>query len=132
MYERLNLSSPALYWQSPPSVISGCPKTYSWASQVALVVKTLPANAGDIRDVGSTPESERFPGGGHGNPLQYSCLKNLMDRGAWQVTVCRVLESDMTEVTEHLLRHTLTCLSALAPGCMPTDPEATLKSVSYQ
>ena len=66
------------------------------------MVKNLPANAGDIRDVHvhSIPESERFPGGGHGNPLQYSCLENLMDRGAWQVTVCRVLELDMTEVTD--------------------------------
>ena len=48
-----------------------------WASLVALVVKNLPANAGDSRDVGSIPESGRSPGGGHGNPLQYSCLKNL-------------------------------------------------------
>ena len=47
-----------------------------WASLVALVVKNLPANAGDLRDVGSIPESGRSPGGGHGNPLQYSCLKN--------------------------------------------------------
>ena len=46
------------------------------ASQVALVVKNPPANAGDIRDVGSIPESRRPPGGGHGNPLQYSCLEN--------------------------------------------------------
>ena len=64
------------------------------------MVKNLPANAGDIRDVRSIPESERFPGGGHGNPLQYSCLENLMNRGAWQVTVCRVLELDVTEVTD--------------------------------
>ena len=47
-----------------------------WASLVVLVVKNLPANAGDSRDVGSIPESGRSPGGGHGNPLQYSCLKN--------------------------------------------------------
>ena len=50
-------------------------------SQVALVVKNLPRNAGDIRDVGSVPGSGRSPGGGHGNPLQYSCLENPMDRG---------------------------------------------------
>ena len=52
------------------------------ASQVALVVKNPPANAGDIRDSGSIPGSGRFPGEGHDNPLQYSCLENPMDRGA--------------------------------------------------
>ena len=57
------------------------------ASQVALVVKNLPANAGDIRDVDSIPGSGRSPGGGHGNPLQYCCLKNSMDREAWWATV---------------------------------------------
>ena len=46
------------------------------------MVKNLPVNAGDIRDVGSIPGSGRSPGGGHGNPLQYSCLENPMDRGA--------------------------------------------------
>ena len=54
------------------------------------MVKNLPASAGDIRDLGSIPGSGRFPGGGHGNPLQYSCLENPMDRGAWQATVHRV------------------------------------------
>ena len=66
--------------------------TYCQASQVVLVVKNLPANAGDIRDVGSTPGSGRSPGRGHGNPLQYSCLENLMDRGAWWATVHGVAE----------------------------------------
>ena len=61
------------------------------------MVKNLPANAGDIRDPGSIPGLGRSPGGGHGNPLQYSCLENPMDRGAWQATVCRVTESDRTE-----------------------------------
>ena len=56
----------------------------SWASQVALVVKNLPANAGDIRDVGSIPGLGRSLEGGHSNPLWYSCLENPMDRGAWQ------------------------------------------------
>ena len=56
-------------------------------SQVVLVVKNLPANAGDIRDMGSVPESGRSPGGGNANPLQYSCLGNPMDRGALQATV---------------------------------------------
>ena len=51
------------------------------------MVKNPPANAGDIRDMGLIPGSGRSPGEKHGNPLQYSCLKNSMDRGAWQATV---------------------------------------------
>ena len=51
------------------------------------VVKNPPANAGDIGDAGLIPGSERSPGSGNGNPLQYSCLENSMDRGAWQATV---------------------------------------------
>ena len=57
------------------------------------MVKNPPANAGDIRDMGSTPRSGRPPGGGLGNPLQYSCLENPMDRGGWQATVHRVTQS---------------------------------------
>ena len=53
------------------------------ASWVALVVKNLPANVGDIRAAGVSPGSGRSPGGGHGNSLQHSCLENPMDRGAW-------------------------------------------------
>ena len=60
---------------------------------MALLVKNPSANVGDIREVGSIPESGRSPGGGHGNPLQYSCLENPMDRGAWQDTVHEVAES---------------------------------------
>ena len=56
------------------------------ASQVTPEVKNLPANAGDTRDVGSIPGSGRSPGIGNGNPLQYSCLENSMDRGAHKVT----------------------------------------------
>ena len=56
---------------------------YAWASQVAQWIKNLPANAGDTGDLGSTPGLGRSPGGGRGNPLQYSCLENPMDRGAW-------------------------------------------------
>ena len=59
----------------------------------ANVVKNLPANAGDIRDMGSTPGLGRSPGGGSGNPLQYSCLENPTDRGAWQATVHGVAKS---------------------------------------
>ena len=57
---------------------------------MALVVKNPPANAGDIRDASLIHGSERFPGGGNGNPLQYSCLENPMDGGACQATVYRV------------------------------------------
>ena len=58
-----------------------------------LVVKNLPANAGEKKDVSSVPESARSPGGGNGTPLQDSCLKNPMNRGAWRVTIHRVAES---------------------------------------
>jgi len=70
-----------------------------WASQAAQVVKNLPANAGDIRDAGSISESRRSPGGGHGNPFQYSCLENATDRGAWQATVHGITELDTTQAT---------------------------------
>ena len=60
---------------------------------VALVVKKLPANAQHIRDVGSVPGLGRSPGGGHGNPLQYSCLENHRSRGAYWATVHRVIKS---------------------------------------
>ena len=63
------------------------------AIQVALVVKNLPAMAGDIRDIGFIPGSGRSPGGGPGNPLQYSCLDNSMDRGAWWAMVHGVTNS---------------------------------------
>ena len=65
---------------------------------MVLVVKNPTASAGDVRDVGSIPGSGRCPGGGHGDPLQYSCLENPMDRGAWWATVRRVVKVvDMTE-----------------------------------
>ena len=60
------------------------------ASQVVLVIKNLPANAGDVRDSGLIPGPGRSPGGGHGNLVQYSCLENPMDRGAWRATDLRV------------------------------------------
>ena len=63
------------------------------ASQMALVVKNPPANAGDIRDTSSIPGSGRSPGEGHGNPLWYSCLENPMDRGASWDTVHGVAKS---------------------------------------
>ena len=62
------------------------------------VLKNLPAKAGDVRDVGSIPGLGRSPGVGNGNPLQYSCLENSMDGGAWQATYnpCSHKETDMT------------------------------------
>ena len=57
------------------------------------MVKNPPANEADIRDMGLIPGSGRSPGGGHGNPFQYSCLENPMDRGAWRAIVHRVTKS---------------------------------------
>ena len=57
------------------------------------VVKNPPANARDTRDKRSIPGSRRCPGGGNVNPLQYPCLENSMDRGAWQATVCEITKS---------------------------------------
>ena len=70
-----------------------------WASQLSLVVKNLLASARDIRDTGLIPGSGRFPGDGNGNLLQYSCLENPMDTGAWWATYSPWgrKESDMTE-----------------------------------
>ena len=69
-------------------------------------IKNSPANAGDVRDVGSIPGSGRSPGGGHGNSLQYSCLENLMDRGTWRDTVHGMTESDTTEAIKLTHTHT--------------------------
>ena len=76
-----------------------------WASQVALVVKNLPANSGDIRDTGWIPWWGRSPGGGHGNPLQYSSLENPMDRVDWQATVHRVTkrQTQLKQLSTHTL-----------------------------
>ena len=65
------------------------------ASQVALVVKNLPAKAGDGRDVGLFLGWGRSPGGGHGNPFQYSCLENPVDKGTCQTMVRRVTKRRM-------------------------------------
>ena len=73
--------------------VSHIHSTPLWASQVALVVKNPHASAGDKRDMSLIPGSGRFPGEGHGSPLQYTSLENHMDRGAWWATVHRVPKS---------------------------------------
>ena len=64
-----------------------------WGFPGDTIVKNPPANAEDVRDMGSIPGLGRFPGGEQGNPLQYFCLENPMDRGAWWATVHRVVKS---------------------------------------
>ena len=64
------------------------------------MVKNPLAKTGDTRDVGSIPGSGRSPGGGDGNPFQYSCLENLMDREAWRAIVCRVADFDFAVTIE--------------------------------
>ena len=75
---------------------------------MVLVVKNPPAKAGDARDVGSIPGLGRFPGGGHGNPLQYSCLKNPRDREAWWATVHKVTKrwTRLKRLSAHARAHT--------------------------
>ena len=80
-------------WSSSPDKPSILDYMLMGATQVVLVMKNLPADAGDIRDLVSTPGSGRSPGRGNGNPLQYSYLEKPMDRGAWQATVHGVAKS---------------------------------------
>ena len=77
-------TDPVLQVNPPPS---------KRTSQVVLVVKNPLAIAGDVRELGSIPGLGRSPGRGHSSPLQYSCLENPMERGAWQATVHRVMKS---------------------------------------
>ena len=77
---------------SPPNLPPQA-SIFSIPVMVALVVKNLPTNTGDIRNMGLIPGSGRSPGGGHDNPLQYSCLENPMDRGACWVTDLGVIKS---------------------------------------
>ena len=79
-----------------------------WASQVMLVVKNPLANAGDVRDMSSILGLGRYPGGGHGNPPQYSCLENPMDRRAWRATVHGVTKSQTWLSNWHSLQHKIT------------------------
>ena len=73
------------------------PKSWGTKTQVALEVKNVPANGGDVRDPGSIPGLGRSPGEGNGNLLQHSCLRNSVDRGGWRATVHGVAESDTAE-----------------------------------
>ena len=82
------------WWENINKATKSAYLTSSW---VALVVKNTPANAEEIRDIGLNLGSRRSPGGGHGNPLQYSCLETPMDRGAWRAIVYGVAKSDTTE-----------------------------------
>ena len=79
--------------------------TLPWASPVALVVKNLPANAGDVRDLGLIPGLGRSPGKENGYPLQYSCLENPMGRRAWWATVHGVTKS-WTQLSNLACTHT--------------------------
>ena len=116
--------TPGVHWDSRPSsqwchpaISSSVVPFSSWLNSsqhqdifseyslvLALVVKNLPVNAGRLRDVSSIPGWGRSPGGGHGNPLQYSCLQNAMGSGAWQATVYRITKS-WTQLKK-LHRHT--------------------------
>ena len=95
--------------------------SFAWfhvTSQVALVVKNPPASSGDTRDAGTIPGSLRSPGGGHVNPLQYSCLENPVDRGAWQATVHGVAKS----------RTWLSPTSSHSSSCVDLTSERSLSS----
>ena len=76
---------------------------------MALAIKNPLAKAADVRDMDSVPELTQSPGGGHGNPLMYSCLENSMDRGTWQTTVHRVAKSwtRMKQLSIHVYKYSL-------------------------
>ena len=92
-------------YQAPPSMGFLGKGTGVGCHRLLRVVKNLPANAGDIRDVALIPGLERSPEEGHGNPLQYSCLENPMDRGSWWATVHRVTKS-WTRLSDFAHMHT--------------------------
>ena len=85
--------------------INKCNISQQWAFQVALVVKNLPANAGDTRDSGSIPGLGRSLGGGQGNLHQYSLLENHMDGGAWRATVRSVAQTWRKQLNHHHHHH---------------------------
>ena len=96
------------------------------ASQVALGIKNPPANAGGTRDVGSVPGLGRSPGGGHGNPLRYSCLENPMDTGAWWATVHRA-EKSRTQMKRFSM-HSM--YKFCQEKCLLTAPGPLLKEIN--
>ena len=79
--------------------------------QVVVVVKNSPANAKEVKDLGSIPGLGRSPGGGHGNTLQYSCLENPMERGAWWATIHRVTKNrtQLKQLSMHACKY-LVCV----------------------
>ena len=94
-------------WEGVQEARDICIHIADLSSQVALVVKNLPANARDSRDVGLIPGSGRSPRGGHGNLLQYSCVENPMDGGAWPATAGRVTQS-WTRLNDNLISGKMT------------------------
>ena len=113
-YKEIIITFPSITCFSIPVMV--LPAWLPRASQVALEVKNLPASAGDVRDGGSIPGSGRSPGEGHSNPLQYCCLENPVNRGAWRATVHGVAKSQTR----------LKQLSTRAPGCPGQKPRASL------
>ena len=101
------------------------PWVFSWASQVAQVVKNLPASTGDAGDAGLIPGSGRSPGGGNDNLLQYSCLENPMDRSAWWATVHGVAKS-WTWLSYWACRHT-----GVSPGALSSRQENMTSIISF-
>ena len=98
-----------------------------WASQVALAVRNLPANAGDVRDTGLILESGRSPGEGNGYSLQCSCLEKSKDREAWQATVHRVAKSQtrLKQLSMHAA-HKEPCLRVKVPSFNSQKDNVTL------
>ena len=85
---------------------------------MALEEKNLPANAGDVRDAGSIPGLGKFPGGGHGNPLQYSCWENSMDRRAWWATAHGVTKSQTGLSTHTPIAAAAAAAAKLLQSCL--------------
>ena len=122
----------------------------SWKGSRTLEVCVSPANEGDARDVGSSVGWERSPGERNGNPLQYSCLENSVDRGAWRATLHWVAESDTTEwlciehtlyitflgflslTTEFIPFHHITHFSIMLPPNLQQPPVYYLSLVSFR
>ena len=99
-------------------------------TEMALVIKNPPANAGDIRDVGLIPGSGRSLEGGHSNPLQYSCLENPMDRGAWWATVHGVTKSQ-TRLSDYHFHFLMTNLDSILKSITLLTKVCTVKSYGF-